>query len=204
MASPLIVPGLRGSGAGHWQTWFERRLRRAQRVEQADWHTPDLLRWSIAVANTIARLDEPVVLIGHSFGALAAVAGGVARFERVRAALLVAPADPVKFGEVHLLPSTPLPFPSTVVASSNDPWVRQEVAREWARTWQSRFVCVGPQGHINTESGHGPWPLGLALLDELLLAAPEDEFPPLRYPAAPQNAFASLAARPLNSAPSSG
>jgi hypothetical protein len=179
MAIPLIVPGLRGSGPGHWQTWFEWQLRGARRVEQADWDTPDLLRWSGTVARTIAGLDEAVVLIAHSFGALAAVVGGVARFEHVRAALLVAPADPVKFGEVHLLPSTPLPFPSTVVASSNDPWVRQEVAREWARVWQSRFVSIGSQGHINTESGHGPWPGGLALLNELLEAAPEDEFPPV-------------------------
>jgi hypothetical protein len=179
MAIPVIVPGLRGSGPLHWQTWFEKKLPRARRVDQADWDTPDLLLWSGAVASTIAGLDAPVVLIGHSFGALAAVVGGAVRFERVRAAFLVAPADPVKFGEVHLLPSTPLPFPSTVVASSNDPWVRQEVAREWARIWQSRFVSVGPQGHINAESGHGPWPIGLALLNDLLESAPEDEFPPV-------------------------
>jgi len=167
MAIPLIVPGLRGSGPDHWQTWLERQLPAAQRVQQAAWDAPDLLRWSIAVANHIGRLDAPVVLIGHSFGALAAALAGSVRSDWIAAAFLVAPADPVKFGTTHLLPRRPLPFPSMVVASTNDPWVSHEVARGWAARWDSRFVSVGPLGHINADSGHGPWPQGLALLGEL-------------------------------------
>lgn len=168
MAIPLIVPGLRGSGPDHWQTWLEGQLPDARRVQQADWEVPDLLRWSIAVANHIGRLDAPVVLIAHSFGALAAALAGTVRSDWIEAAMLVAPADPVKFGATHLLPRRPLPFPSMVVASTNDPWVGHEVARGWASRWDSRFVSVGALGHINTESGQGPWPQGLALLDELL------------------------------------
>jgi predicted alpha/beta hydrolase family esterase len=171
MVIPLIVPGLRGSGPDHWQTLFEQQIPGATRVQQSDWDTPDLLRWSITVANCVARLEAPAILIAHSFGALAAVAGGVSRFEQIQAAFLVAPADPVKFGNVHLLPTTPLPFPSMVVASTNDPCVYHEVARGWAKRWQSRFVSVGALGHINTESGHGPWPQGLGLLNELLSGA---------------------------------
>jgi predicted alpha/beta hydrolase family esterase len=167
MAIPLIVPGLRGSGPDHWQTWLEAQLPGAQRVQQADWEVPDLLRWSIAVANHIGRLNAPIVLVGHSFGALAAALAGSVRSDWIEAAFLVAPADPVKFGATHLLPRRPLPFPSMVVASTNDPWVSHEVARGWAARWGSRFVSVGPMGHINADSGHGPWPQGLALLGEL-------------------------------------
>lgn len=176
MAIPLIVPGLRGSGRDHWQTWLEGQLPGAQRVQQTDWDAPDLLRWSIAVANHIGRLDAPVVLIAHSFGALAAALAGTVRSEWIEAALLVAPADPAKFGAARFLPREPLPFPSMVVASTNDPWVNHEVARGWARRWNSRFVSVGALGHINTESGHGPWPQGLELLDELLGAARPQRF----------------------------
>lgn len=172
MAIPLIVPGLRGSGPTHWQSWFERQVPGAVRVHQSEWGVPDLLRWSIAVSNIISRIDAPVVLVAHSFGALAAVVGGVSRFEQVEAAFLVAPADPARFGDTHLLPTTPLPFPSMVVASTNDPWVKHDAARHWADTWGSRYVSVGAQGHINTESGHGPWPQGLALLDELIRDLP--------------------------------
>ncbi len=168
MAIPLIVPGLRGSGPNHWQTWLESQLPGAQRVHQTDWDAPDLLRWSIAVANRIGRIDEPVVLIGHSFGALAAALAGSVRGDLVVAALLVAPADPVKFGMANLLPRGPLPFPSMVVASTNDPWVNHEVARGWAGRWNSRFVSAGALGHINAESGHGPWPQVLDYIDRLL------------------------------------
>jgi predicted alpha/beta hydrolase family esterase len=178
MSIPLIVPGLRGSGPVHWQTLFEQQIPGALRVQQSDWDVPDLLRWSINVANSIGRSHAPVVLIAHSFGALAAVIAGTGRCDRVRAAFLVAPADPVKFGDVHLLPTTQLPFPSMVVASTNDPWVNHEVARGWARRWGSRFVSAGALGHINTESGHGPWPQGLVLLDELL----NSPWPPREVP----------------------
>ena len=60
-----------------------------------------------------------------------------------------------------------------VVVSTNDPRVSHEVARGWAARWNSRFVSVRAQGHINGESGHGPWPQGWALLNELLEAAPQ-------------------------------
>lgn len=168
MAIPLIVPGLRGSGPDHWQTWLEAKLPDAQRVQQANWESPDLLRWSITVANQIGRIDAPVVLIGHSFGALAAALAASVRSDQIEAAFLVAPADPVKFGAAQLLPRGSLRFPSMVVASTNDPWVNHEVARGWANRWDSRFVSVGAQGHINTESGHGPWLQGLALLEDLM------------------------------------
>jgi hypothetical protein len=33
---------------------------------------------------------------------------------------------------------------------------------------RSRFVLIEGAGHINTDSGHGEWPQGRQLLDELL------------------------------------
>ncbi len=188
MAIPLIVPGLRGSGPDHWQTWLETKLPGALRVQQADWEAPDLLRWSIMVANQIARIEAPVVLIGHSFGALAAALAASVRSDLIEAAFLVAPADPVKFGATHMVPRGPLRFPSMVVASTNDPWVNHEVARGWAKRWNSRFVSVGALGHINTESGHGPWLQGLALLEELRAGIRPERSPQLRSASGPSAA----------------
>jgi predicted alpha/beta hydrolase family esterase len=37
-----------------------------------------------------------------------------------------------------------------------------------ADLWGSCFVNVGARGHINPDSGHGPWPEGEALLQDLL------------------------------------
>ncbi|MGP0592658.1 alpha/beta hydrolase [Nitrospira sp. T9] len=40
-------------------------------------------------------------------------------------------------------------------------------ARACASGWGSRFVNIGPAGHINSESELGEWPEGWALYQEL-------------------------------------
>jgi len=47
----------------------------------------------------------------------------------------------------------------------------KEIPWAYARSWGSEFVRLTEAGHINVESGHGDWPLGLALLQVLLPAA---------------------------------
>jgi hypothetical protein len=34
-----------------------------------------------------------------------------------------------------------------------------------AAGWGAGHVSIGPAGHVNTASGHGPWEAGRALLD---------------------------------------
>jgi predicted alpha/beta hydrolase family esterase len=41
-----------------------------------------------------------------------------------------------------------------------------ERARQFAEVWGSEFVNIGAAGHINTASGYGEWPEGLALLQD--------------------------------------
>lgn len=170
MNTTLIVPGLNGSGAAHWQTWFETLLPDACRVEQDDWAHADLALWSQRVLDRIDAATGRIVLVAHSFGCLASVAAAAQRQDRIAAALLVAPADPRKFGVSALLPQQHLGFPSIVVASSNDPWVALGTARYWAGRWASRLVNVGARGHINTDAGFGPWPEGFELYESLLRA----------------------------------
>ena len=57
----------------------------------------------------------------------------------------------------------PLHYPSILVGSSNDPYCPARLASAYARAWGSEFVRLQNLGHINTESGHGDWPLGKAL-----------------------------------------
>lgn len=167
MAEILIVPGRGNSGPGHWQTWLEGELAASRRIEQDDWDAPWLLDWMVRLRDGIDAAPGPALLVAHSFGCLAAVAAGLARPERVAGALLVAPADPWRFGIPDVLLEEPLPFPSILVASENDPWMSLAGARRWAGLWGSRLVSLGEAGHINGDSGYGPWPQALALLDEL-------------------------------------
>lgn len=170
MASTLIVPGLRNSGPTHWQSWLEQQLPDSRRIEQADWERTCLSDWAARVGDGIDAATEAVWIVAHSFGCLASVTAACARPGRIRGALLVAPADPARFGEPEALLEERLPCPSLVVASSNDPWVSPAAARRWADRWGADFLDIGPAGHINVDSGHGPWPDGLALFRRLQAA----------------------------------
>ena len=59
------------------------------------------------------------------------------------------------------VPLVPLPFPSVLVASRNDPFCTPQRAADLAEAWGSEFVDAGDAGHIDVASGHGPWPEGL-------------------------------------------
>lgn len=169
MAEILIVPGLRNSGPTHWQSWFEEQLPNTRRVEQANWEKTCLSDWAARVRDAIDAASEPVWIVAHSFGCLASVTAGFVRPEKVLGTLLVAPADPHRFGEPTVLLEERLGFPSLVIASSNDPWVKEDAARHWAEVWGGDFLSIGAAGHINVDSGHGPWPAGLELFDALRL-----------------------------------
>ena len=167
MTTTLIVPGLHSSGPDHWQTWFEEQIPGTVRVIQSDWSNANLAEWSRRVRRDIARNPGRHILVAHSFGVLAAVHAAQEFGDRIQGALLVAPAAPDKFNVTADVPSTPLPFPAVVVASSNDPWMSLWSAAELADRWGADFVNLGEAGHINAEAGFGAWPEGLGLLDRL-------------------------------------
>jgi len=167
MTTTLIVPGLHSSGPDHWQTWFEQQIPGALRVVQSDWNDANLANWTSRVRRDISRNPGRIVIAAHSFGALAAVQAAYDHAERIHAVLLVAPADPEKFRVAELLPKTPLPFRTVVVASADDPWMQLAQAAHWADAWDADFINLGNAGHINASSGFGPWPEGLALLQRL-------------------------------------
>jgi uncharacterized protein len=167
MTTTLIIPGLNSSGLTHWQTWFETRLPDAVRVVQSDWKSADLPQWSSRVRSEVSRQKGPILMAAHSFGVLAAVQAAEDYSERIAGALLVAPADPDKFGVSDHLPHGPLSFPTVVVASLNDPWLSIDKAARLAAQWGSTFIDIGAAGHINADTGFGPWPYGLALLQQL-------------------------------------
>ena len=157
----VIVPGLHGSGAGHWQSWLHGQIDGSVRVEQDFWSVPDIDRWADRVAETVDALGPgPHVIVAHSFGCLAALQAA-ARYPGLGIAqmLLVAPAEPTRFNLANALPQAPLAMPTCLVASDNDPWMSATQAHEWARLWGSDWINLGNAGHINVDSGYGPFPL---------------------------------------------
>lgn len=167
MARILIVPGLGGSGPAHWQSWLHAELPGSLRVEQQDSNSTDLPVWTDTLCAAIDTAAEPVWLVAHSFGCLATLCALTRRPSRVAGALLVAPADPEKFGLAHLLPEMIPALPVKAVVSSNDPWMPLAKAELLLNQLGIDTLNLGEAGHINAESGFGPWPQGLALLHQL-------------------------------------
>lgn len=166
----VIVPGWRDSGPGHWQSLWAEGLDGAVRVEQDDWVSPRRASWVRAIGDLILAQDAPVVVAAHSLGCIATAHLPPAAAERIAGALLVAPADPERraaLNDFAPVPYAKLPYRSVVVASSNDPFCPVRLAGAYARAWGSEFVRMQNAGHINVDSGHGDWPLGLALLQSL-------------------------------------
>lgn len=167
----LIVPGLRNSDEHHWQSLWQAQLPRSKRIHVNDWNTADLDRWKAGIRAELAKVDEPQVVIAHSFGTLASASVAAEFPEKIAALFLVAPADPDKFNTAHRLPNTSLPVPATIIASSNDPWLTHINAAAWARQWGTGFLCLNNVGHINSASQLGDWPQGIQLLQQFLLDA---------------------------------
>lgn len=170
MIRTLLIPGLDGSPAPHWQHWWERVDPSARIVEQKSWSRPCPDQWLTEIAGAVL-VHPGAVLVGHSLGAIA-VARVLSQWPQlnVGGALLVAPADTVRddrtapFGKI---PERPLGIPAIVVASQNDLWMEQSRARALAESWDADFIDMGDAGHINVDSGFGPWPEGRAMRDLL-------------------------------------
>lgn len=172
MVKTLLVPGLDGSAAPHWQHWWAATDSDALMVDLSDPARPDPTRWESELAGTILR-HPGAVLVGHSLGAVL-ISRVLSTWPQlnVRAALLVAPAEPQGQPRIQSfapIRETPLHIPATVIASRNDPWMPFQRARQLATAWRADLVDLGFAGHINVDAGFGPWPAGKHLRDDLLL-----------------------------------
>ena len=167
----LTLPGWHGSGADHWQTRWE-ALYGYRRVEQHDWQRPLRGDWNARLEDVVLGCKTPVLLVAHSLGCVlvAAWAAHSRNTDRIRGALLVAPPD-IERDDLRPqlpgwtpVPRSPLPFPSLVVHSTDDPYAAPGYAQHLAQAWGSALHGVGPAGHINADAGLGDWPAGHALL----------------------------------------
>lgn len=171
MTNYFIVPGLGGSGANHWQTYFEKTRANFQRIEQRNWDAPDINEWAENIEKAISAYDpQTVILVGHSLGCLTIATWAIRYNKKIKGALLVAPPDIELLRErvdiilLDAISTSKINFHTILVASTNDPWATIERAESYADNWGSKFIDVGAAGHINDLSGHGEWEQGLEIL----------------------------------------
>ena len=165
----VIVPGFGDSGAGHWQTRWQDQNPHLVRISPASWTEPDLGDW-ISALERIADHRRPV-LVAHSLGCLLSIEWARRNPQAVAGLFLVALPDPVAAS--FPLPDLPfaridlehaLPVPALVIASENDEYCAPARSGEIASALGAGWISLGPVGHINADSGLGPWRQGRDLL----------------------------------------
>jgi uncharacterized protein len=176
----VTVPGLRGHVADHWQTRLAASRPGVVAVRPLGRVNPSLSERIAALEEAVRSVAGPVIIVAHSAGCLVTVHWAARHSAPVRGALLATPPDlssplPVEYPSLAVLaerqwlpiPMRPLPFPSIVAASTNDPLGDQVRVRQMAAAWGSRVHDLGPVGHLNPAFGYGDWPEAELLMKEL-------------------------------------
>lgn len=169
MINYIISPGYTNSGPDHWQTHIETRLTNVVRVSQRDWLNVQREQWIDGVQRAVSAVpaEDPVILIGHSCGSNAIAQWAVENPDNAHIShiILVAPADcisadvPPAIRGQGRLPDCPLPYPTTLVRSDEDPFLPDPIGKKLSSSWRvvAEHVVHGG-GHLATSDGYGRWP----------------------------------------------
>lgn len=165
----LLIPGYGEVLDDHWMVRWANKMPTARIVRQDELHNPDMNDWMERLLEDIAASTKPVVVVGHSLGSILIAHGAEALKDKILGAYIVAPSDWEREGLVETfdggnfvpLPKNKLPFPAHLVASRNDPYCSYARSEELAADWGTSLQDAGEAGHINVDSGHGPWPEGM-------------------------------------------
>lgn len=176
----LFVPGLRDHVAEHWQTLLAAEIPGSVTVEPL---TEDRLSCAArvkALDDALSRIQGEVVIAAHSAGALMVANWALSPTRQIRGALLATPADvenPLPPGYPSFddlkangwlpIPRRPLPFPTIVAASQNDPLAQFDKVAGLALAWGAELHDAGAVGHLNPAAGYGRWEGALPLLQRL-------------------------------------
>jgi predicted alpha/beta hydrolase family esterase len=166
----LILHGLDGSGEGHWQPWLAERLTAAGEdvafPDLPDPSDPEPAAWEAAIQSELAS-DHEAVVICHSLACLAwlriAAAADGLRAARV---LLVAPpcrddVAPVARFLDHGASAVDLgqaAQSTLLICSDQDPYCPAGAIAVYGEPLEIESRLMRGAGHINPESGYGPWP----------------------------------------------
>ena len=173
MTHTVIVPGVGGSEYNHWQSILQRQLMSScSRVQQNNWNLPILKGWVAEFVKTVTPIKDDIQIVAHSFGCLTTVAALAQHPElnsKVKNLVLVAPANPARFGEAGFARDSQSDYqayfhqlkilaPTHLIISENDPWLEFQDALQLAKAWNLNPINLGQVGHINVASGFGAFP----------------------------------------------
>ncbi|MDR7239928.1 RBBP9/YdeN family alpha/beta hydrolase [Neobacillus drentensis] len=169
----LIIHGLGGSGADHWQTWL------ANELEQRNHHvcyptfsnfdSPIKKVWLEELSASMKAIPEEnnLTVITHSLGCILWLHYISSQNKQIaKRVILVAPPSPsIILSEAKSFYPVPLvgnhlkrtAEEILFVHSSNDPYCSMDDIKNYINLGHPS-VTISNAGHINPKSGHGKWP----------------------------------------------
>jgi predicted alpha/beta hydrolase family esterase len=174
----VLLHGWEGSGPDHWQTWLANELvtsgRDVRYPDLPNAELPDLADWLAALHETLTGLpDDGFDVVCHSLASVlwlhhAANPGPTPRPARV---VLVSPPSPLTtIAQIAEFFPPPLTIDAVrqaadgtvLVGSDDDPYCPEGIAEAYGRPLKIATTVIAGGGHLNSDSGFGPWP---AILD---------------------------------------
>jgi predicted alpha/beta hydrolase family esterase len=185
----VIVHGYEGSGPRHWQRWLEAELGRLGVPTffpaLPNPLTPRRDEWVATLADTIeagtrattSAADRRITFVCHSLGCWALDHLLAQRsVDGAHAALLVAPPSPLLLFEpadsffpppMRTEAWEPIADRTLVVGSDTDAYTAPDEFLSIGDDLGVEAMIIPDAGHINVDSGHGPWPFVLEWLESV-------------------------------------
>ena len=163
----LLLHGWGGSDFPHWQSWLASEIAKdygcVSFLKFSDFDFPKLDAWRAELLKELETF-KPTIVICHSLAnTLWFHLCNDDAIKSVQQLFLVAPPS-LETDIEELKEFFPLTLPTniyanktTIVSSTNDPYLTQDEAKQMQKSLQVDMKILTDAGHINADSGFGEW-----------------------------------------------
>lgn len=173
--SLIIIADAKENPKGHWQSLWERGYPLSTHITCSEHQNTE--EWTKLINQAIKDTGTPVIIAAHSIGVLAFAKWlyhtSLVEQKLIYGALLVAPTS---INQSTLPPEIKtqisqarVNFPTALICSDNDPLCTTQEAQMLSESLGAKLYCLEKAGHINAESGFGPWQWGMRLMQDIIM-----------------------------------